>query len=60
MFKSRTLKEAVEKERMKEMAIEAAQRRNRTVNRVLLAAVQEVGKSSNAMVNRNGPLPTYS
>ena len=39
MFKSRTLKEAVEKARMKEMAIEAARRRNRTVNRVLPAAV---------------------
>uniref|UniRef100_A0A3Q7FBT5 Retrotransposon gag domain-containing protein n=1 Tax=Solanum lycopersicum TaxID=4081 RepID=A0A3Q7FBT5_SOLLC len=55
MFKPRTLKEAVEKARMKEMAIEAARRRNRTVNRVLPAAAQEVGKASNAMVNRNGP-----
>ena len=55
MFKPRTLKEAVEKARMKEMAIETARRRNRTVNRVLPAAAQEVGKASNAMVNRNGP-----
>uniref|UniRef100_A0A3Q7FJK1 Retrotransposon gag domain-containing protein n=2 Tax=Solanum lycopersicum TaxID=4081 RepID=A0A3Q7FJK1_SOLLC len=56
MFKPTMLKEAVEKVRMKEMAIEVARNRSKGVNRIVTPIVQEMGnKGSSAIGNINGP-----